>query len=165
MSKISGPLLVERLYPQIKHHEGTVKSGNRHVVYDDATGEPLRKGMTLVGHPTVGWGRNLAGNGLDDGEAEHLLQMDIRTTESRLVRDLPWTAELDEVRFCVLLDMALNMGINTLLDFAQTLAAVKDHKYHLASQLMLQSKWATQVGKRAKRLSRMMETGEWPNDV
>ena len=54
----------------IRDGEGAVKVGHAHVVYDDATGKPIRAGDTLIGHPTLGFGRNLSGKGIEDDEAE-----------------------------------------------------------------------------------------------
>ena len=39
-------------------------------VYDDANGKEIRAGDTLVGHPTIGVGRNVAGDGLGITEEE-----------------------------------------------------------------------------------------------
>jgi len=52
------------------------------VVYDDATGRPLKQGDTLKGHPTIGYGRNLAGNGISEAEAHALLMSDLEDAES-----------------------------------------------------------------------------------
>jgi len=74
---------------------------------------------------------------------------------------LPWFTELDEVRQAVLVDMGYNLGIDGLLKFKRTLGSVESGNYANAAIQMLESKWATQVGHRAERLSDMMETGEW----
>jgi len=45
------------------------------------------------------------------------------------------------------------------------IVAITEHDYKQASIEMLDSKWARQVGKRAERLSDMMESGDWPDEV
>jgi lysozyme len=54
----------------------------RLVVYDDATGKPLRKGMTLEGHPTIGYGRALDVNGISVRMANAMLDEDMADCEA-----------------------------------------------------------------------------------
>lgn len=74
---------------------------------------------------------------------------------------LPWTDSLDEPRRAVLQNMVYNLGIVKFLGFHKTLAFAKDGDYASAASAMLSSKWATQVGDRAKRLAQQLKTGEW----
>jgi len=69
------------------------------------------------------------------------------------------------VRQRVLLDMAFNLGISGLLKFKRTLKAIRAKQYEKAAEMMLDSRWATQVGQRAKRLSKMMATGHIPPEL
>jgi lysozyme len=48
-----------------------------------------------------------------------------------------------------------------LLAFDKTLALVEAGNYDEAATEMLNSRWATQVGARATRLSQQMRTGQW----
>lgn len=114
---------------------------------------------------TIGVGRNLDDVGITEEEAEYLLQNDIDRVVLALRRELPWIDELDEVRQRVLYDMAFNLGISGLLQFKKTLKAVKDGDYERAGRMMLDSKWATQVGKRSDRLSVMMNIGKDPREL
>ena len=41
------------------------------------------------------------------------------------------------------------------------LNALQDGRYADAAKAMLDSKWAKQVGDRARRLAQQMESGEW----
>ena len=59
----------------------------------------------------------------------------------------------------MLADMCFNLGINRLLGFKNTLAAIKAGDYEAAADGMLASMWAKQVGKRAHRLIKMMREG------
>ena len=94
-----------------------------------------------------------------------LLANDIAAMERDLQHALPWVATLDEVRQRVLLDMAFNMGIVGLLGFKRTLATIQAGDYQAAATMMLDSRWAKQVGQRAERLSRMMATGKDPREL
>ena len=112
-----------------------------------------------VGKLTIGVGRNLDDCGISSDEAEMLLLNDIDRACYDLNTHLPWWKNLDCVRQMVLVDMAFNMGIFGLLTFKNTLAAIKAGDYPEASILMLESKWAEQVGNRAVELSKMMREG------
>ncbi|MEY3929208.1 MAG: hypothetical protein RLZZ516_918 [Cyanobacteriota bacterium] len=128
-------------------------------------GERLKPYRCTAGKLTIGIGRNLEDRGITREESAYLLANDIAAEERELLRALPWVATLDEVRQRVLLDMAFNMGIVGLLAFKRTLATVQAGDYQAAATMMLDSKWAKQVGQRAERLSRMMATGKDPREL
>lgn len=113
-----------------------------------------------VGKLTIGIGRNLDDVGISREEAYALLDNDIAAAMAPLMA-LPWFNALDEVRRAVLIDMCFNMGWRVLSTFKVTLAAIEAGDYMRAVANMLQSKWAGQVGPRAVRLAKMMETGQW----
>lgn len=116
-----------------------------------------------LGYWTIGVGRLIdkkKGGGLSDAEIDFLLSNDIDRFEKQIIDALPWYGSLDDVRQRVLVNMAFNMGIAGLLGFKNTLAMVERGDYAGAAKGMLASKWAGQVGERAKRLATMMETGK-----
>lgn len=90
-----------------------------------------------------------------------LLANDVAVVEKALSLTLPWTDTLDPVRRAVLVNMGFNLGVGGLLKFTRTLAALEEGDYAKAARLMLDSKWATQVGARARRLAAQMEYGQW----
>ena len=116
----------------------------------------LRLYKDTVGKITIGIGRNLDDVGISKDEAYLMLDNDIQRTSDSLDKNLPWWKTLDEVRQRVILNMAYNLGINSLLGFKNTLAAIQAGRYNDAADGMLASKWATQVGARATRLADMM---------
>lgn len=122
----------------------------------------LKPYRCTAGKLTIGVGRNLEQKGISRQEALMMLRNDIAEAQEALARSLPWFVSLDEVRRCVLIDMAINMGIGGLLAFKTTLGHIEGKRYPEAARQMLQSLWAKQVGTRAVRLSRMMESGKWP---
>jgi len=128
-------------------------------------GERLKPYHCTAGKLTIGVGRNLEDRGISREESAMLLANDIAEMERELHRALPWVATLDEVRQRVLLDMAFNMGIVGLLGFKRTLATIQAGDYQAAATMMLDSRWAKQVGQRAERLSRMMATGKDPREL
>ena len=111
-----------------------------------------------VGKLTIGIGRNLDDVGISEQEARFMLENDIGNVYVALDRQLSWWRKLDGVRQGVLVNMCFNLGINGLLGFKKTLAAIQFGDYESAANGMLQSKWATQVGPRAVRISDMIKT-------
>lgn len=146
----------------------------------------LHEGMVLevyqdhLGIDTIGVGRNLEDRGITDGElafmnmlraeiyeqgiaethARFLLSNDIDIVEEELRNAHECIERLDDVRIRILLDMAFNMGVPRLCKFKNMWAGIHDGDYVRASAEMLDSRWATQVGRRATRLSEAMKTGE-----
>jgi lysozyme len=142
----------KRLTALLSHHEGRVPHA-----YQDS-----------LGFWTIGVGHLIdkrKGGRIPETIIDALLANDIQEHAESLIRSEPWIENLDPVRKTVLIDMAFNLGVAGLLQFGRTLNAVKQGNYADAAEFMLQSKWATQVGRRARRLSEMMRTGEWPTDV
>jgi lysozyme len=128
-------------------------------------GERLKPYRCTAGKLTIGVGRNLEDRGITQAESAMLLTNDIADLERQLQAALPWVSKLDEVRQRVLLDMAFNLGMAGLLSFKRTLGAIEAGQYQQAATMMLDSKWARQVGQRAERLSRMMATGKDPREL
>lgn len=128
-------------------------------VYDDKTGNLLHTGMTIGGNPTIGIGRNLAGQGISAAEASYLLTNDIQTATAALDANLPWWENLDPVRQRVLVNMCFNLGIAGLLGFPYFLAAMQADDWQEAANQMEQSAWWNEVGPRAVRLQYMVLNG------
>ncbi len=101
--------------------------------------------------------------GLTAAQAEVCLDNDIDRSMRDLDEYLPWWRTLDPVRQRVLVNMCFNMGIgngrNGLTSFRNTLRYIKEGNYSHAADNMLASKWAGQVGNRAKRLAELMRLG------
>lgn len=131
--------------------------------------EVLKVYLDTEGIPTAGVGHNLKAHGIDlpvgtpitPEESAQWLDEDIERVQFNLHKYLPWVTELDEVRQAVLANMSFNLGIIGLLGFHRTLTMIEAGNYPGAAAAMLESKWSEQVGARAQRLSRQMETGEW----
>ncbi|MBP5404107.1 MAG: glycoside hydrolase family protein [Elusimicrobiaceae bacterium] len=113
-----------------------------------------------AGHLTIGYGHNLE-NGISQQAAEFILQEDLQIAQNTVQQKFAWWRELNEVRRFVLVDMAFNMGINKLATFKKMLAAAEKGDYTTAAREMLDSRWAVQVGRRARELAEMMKKGEY----
>jgi lysozyme len=128
-------------------------------IYDDATGNPIRPGSVLKGHPTVGYGLALDVNPLTEEEGRYLLRNRIAGTESLLAKSLPWFADLDETRRAVLTAMAYQLGAGGLLEFRGLLHYCAIGDWNRASEQMLNSRWASQTPARVTRMALIMRTG------
>lgn len=99
-------------------------------------------------------------------QADAALVADILEHNAPLARHLPWVARLDPARRRVLQNMAFNLGVGVpggtkgLLGFKNTLGMVERGEYAQAGAGMMRSRWASQVGQRAVRLSDTMRTGQ-----
>jgi lysozyme len=122
-------------------------------------GMKLKVYKCSAGKNTIGIGRNLDDVGISASEATYLLQHDIDRVIAELNLRLPWWATQSENRQRVICNMAFNLGIDGLLKFKNTLALMQAGKYEDAAREMLNSRWANQVGSRAKRLAKMMAEG------
>jgi len=141
----------------LKNHEGM-----RLTEYKDSTG-----------HRTIGYGWNTdarplpAGMGkivdgkltVNEAEADVLLNTAMFEHWDELADRRVFVSNLNPWRQAVLLDMAFNMGVPTLLTFKNTLSLVASGDFDGASRLMLESKWAKQVKRRADIMSEVMRRG------
>ena len=142
----------------------TLHEGLKLKVYDDANGKELKAGDTLIGHPTIGVGRNVASDGLgiNEEEANFLLMGDIARID-REAKQWSVYVNLDDIRKSVILDMLFNMGMTRFnpSKWPNMFKAIEEENWDEASNQMLDSKWAKQVKSRADRLSQIMITGDW----
>ena len=138
---------MSKLIEMIKEHEGVVQHA-----YQDSRG-----------YWTIGVGRLIdkaLGGGLSDGEIDYLLANDIKRCRAE-AEQYPWFNKMNEPRQAVILSMLFNLGRPRFDKFQNMQAALLVGDYPLASHEMLDSRWASQVGRRAIEMSEMMESGEW----
>ena len=99
--------------------------------------------------------------GINENDAKYLLENDIEIVEKELCAAHPCVEELDSVRQLVLMDMAFNMGVPRLKKFVKMWNAIHEGMFYIAAEEMLDSRWATQVGRRADILSNAMKEGSF----
>lgn len=120
----------------------------------------LKPYTDTVGKVTIGYGRNLSDVGILPGEAEVMLKNDVEKVRHNLMA-FSWYLNLDSVRQAAVENMAFNLGVVGLLHFPHLLQALDTQDWERASREALDSKWATQVGDRAQRIAKQLETGVW----
>ncbi len=143
------------LFQELKIHEGL----ELHVYLD------------TKGIPTVGIGHNLrndpaekelgrvlkVGDEISENEAMLLFDKDLAIAVQEVSQAINCFYKLSDIRQCVLVDMAFNLGIPRLKKFKKALTAIEKSEYETAAKEMLNSSWARQVKSRAPRLALMME--------
>ena len=132
-----------------------------------------------AGYLTIGVGRNVETNpiteeekkvvgdwerGITENGAKYLLKNDILKAHKDCKRFVEGYKDLDDERQYALLDMCFNLGIIGLLKFRKMLYAMSIGDYRGAAKECLNSKYAKDVGKRAVRIARTIEKGEFSYD-
>ena len=92
------------------------------------------------------------GTCVSDDRIKECFEKDIANVFEDLDRNLSWWRELPDDLLLVIANMSFNLGITRLLKFKKFLGALELKQYKTASEEMMDSKWATQVGPRAVRL-------------
>ena len=157
---------VSNFLDKLIEHEGMVLT-----VYQDT-----------LGIDTIGIGRNLKDRGISpeelaymdipnmaivytegisEADARYLAMNDIKIVENELSQVHKCVDNLDAVRQLILMDMAFNMGVPRLCKFKKMWNAIHEGNFDAASLEMMDSRWARQVGSRARKLSDAMKSGEF----
>jgi lysozyme len=138
--------MLEELKALLIHHEGL----------------RLRPYRCTAGYFSIGVGRNLETTGITEREAIFLLHGDILRCMKEAERVYPWFSGLTEVRQVVIASMVFNLGILGFGRFKRLIACLEKGRWTLAAAEMLDSHWATQVGRRARDLAEMMRSSSYP---
>lgn len=112
-----------------------------------------------AGKMTVAIGRNLDDRGISEDEAKYMLRNDIVICKQELNLLYPIVNRLNEARHNVLINMCFNLGIARIGQFRKMWAALEIGNFNEASNQMLDSRWAKQVGRRANELAGIMKKG------
>ena len=136
------------LKARIKEHEGFVPK-----IYKDQ-----------LGFKTIGFGHLvLATDRFKEGvtykkkDLEEVFDSDFNIAKSnanQLIKGLP----LHHQAKCVIIEMVFQLGIGGVSKFKKMWKALKQNNYQIASEEMLDSKWAKQTPKRAEELSSVMKS-------
>ena len=136
------------LKARIKEHEGY-----RDQVYKDS-----------LGFATIGYGHLvLPTDKFKEGvtykkkDLEEVFDKDFNIAKSnanQLISGLP----LHHQAKCVIIEMVFQLGIGGVSKFKNMWRALKQNDYQIASEEMLDSKWAKQTPKRAEELSSVMKS-------
>ena len=125
-----------------------------------------------AGYDTIGYGRNIESHPLSKEEREQLQNGEIskevamewlkKDLEQRyyLACDFAWFRDLDNVaRAGAVVDLIYNLGYSGFKKFKKFIDFMSKKDYKKASAELVDSKWYSQVGNRAKEICRMIEMG------
>lgn len=129
----------------------TKDEGLRYTVYDDANGNRVVPGYTLIGHPTIGIGRCLDLNGISNAEAYFLLHNDIDEAIINC-KKYNWFNTLSEIRQSVIVNMMFQLGAAKFAAFKKFISACEVSNWKSAHNEGLDSLWAKQSPDRVTRL-------------
>ena len=119
--------------------------------------------MCPSGYITSGAGRNIdpdGGIGLSESEITFLLMNDIQRCRDEIQSEYEWFDGLNEARQDCIVNMVFNLGATRFRDFQKAIKAISEGKWQTAHDEMLDSRWADQVGDRAKELAEQMRSGQ-----
>ena len=97
---------------------------------------------------TIGVGRNLEDNGIEQNEALLMLKNDIKRCENELREIFINFDELPENAKLVLIDMIFNLGKTRFLKFKHMISAVKNRNWENMIKEMKNSKWCRELKNR-----------------
>lgn len=130
-------MLSDSFIEEVKFHEG----------YRD------RVYLDTVGKRTIGYGWNIDDTPICREAAEIQLKYKLAECEKELTKALDFYPNLTQARKEVLINMCFNLGLQGLLGFKNTLRLMGQSRHEEAAAQMLKSKWAEQVGQRARFLA------------
>jgi lysozyme len=135
-------------YIDILEADLTVDEGKRNRMYVDSQGVP-----------SIGIGHNLRDCSISERAIRVIFEDDVAIAESTAKTLFQTFDGLSDNRKAVVVNMAFNLGQERLAEFHHFRAHVAAQDFKAASDEMLDSLWAKQVGKRAERLAQMMREG------
>lgn len=157
------------IYPESVKMAGAIKSSKSGLdllkKYEGFRGNVYKD---TEGYDTVGYGHKLTQaeiksgkykNGMTEAEAAILLQNDRKAHISTFYENNPWAKNEPKTVRTAMEDMAFNMGPGWLEEWPNTKAAIKSGKYDVAAANIKNSKYAKQVGYRARENAERFKLG------
>jgi len=127
----------------------SIDEGIRYMPYDDATGLFL---VAPVGLITIGIGRNLEANPLEEKVVRLIFRLDLRIAKKDAVAVIgivSWEG-LSENRKLGLVNLAFNLGRTRLSGFKKMISAIKAQDFVTAGKELRDSRWAGQVDRHSR---------------
>jgi lysozyme len=132
-------------------------------------GRVLHAYQDSLGYWTIGIGRLIdkrKGGRITNEEADYLKRNDIVRCKAQLDAAAPWWRSLDPVRQRAVQNMSFNLGTGWITPghakaWPNTVALLKAGKFReAANAIRANTVWVGQVGERALRIAKQIETGQ-----
>ena len=130
------------LLKRIKHHEGF-----RSRVY-----------QCTEGYDTIGYGFAIKDLEMDEDIADEILIRKVEKLIKRVRSKFDWLDSVPHEVQGVLVEMAYQMGLSSVLKFRLALKYMENQNWERAADEMLMSKWHRQTPQRAKELSNIIRS-------
>jgi hypothetical protein len=127
-------------------------------VYDDATGRPIKRGPA-GGFPSIGYGLNLATNGITESEASMLLANRLDSMWADLLKIDPWLTTITPVEKDVVLMVQYNTG--DVYAFVEFLEQLRLCNLTSAANELMNSRAAHELPERYARMSKALIEDHW----
>lgn len=127
----------DKLKESVKKHEGY-----RAKVYKDT-----------LGYDTIGYGFAVKDLVLDKDVASIILERKLARLVAECYCTFPWLASAPSSIEEVVVEMCYQLGVRGFSKFRKTIELLKSGDYIMASEEMLDSRWANQTPNRANELS------------
>lgn len=116
------------------------------------------------GKLTFGIGHNIEDNGVSLATVYQTFYEDLAEAEKGLynIFNKEWFHDQTDERQLALINLIFNLGEARFRKFAPTIALMKEGRWKEASERILKSLYAKQVGKRAQRVALMLSESEFP---
>ncbi len=127
----------------LKQLEGCVKIGDKHIIYDDQTGKPVKPKEALPRGATIGYGHLIkAGedfrSGISESQATELLRADIAVAECAVQNGI--ASALTQNQYDALVMFAYNIGIKNFTD-STVVKYVNNRNFQNRRYPTLESAW------------------------
>jgi lysozyme len=115
--------------------------------------------VDTTGHVTIGWGHNMGSRNLTMAECQLIFDTDLSIAKNDLEKCAWYHMQPPGVQNA-LINMCFNLGIDELCMFNAMIKFLEIKDYTNAAKAALESKWAKQVGQRAKDVALMISLGK-----
>lgn len=114
--------------------------------------------VDTTGNLSIGYGRNLKATGISNAEADYLLSNDIQSAirEAQAQDWWPYVSDNDAWSRGMV-ELVFEMGAHGVASFHDLIGCLKNRDGIGAANALLNSRYATQVGQRAKDIAALFE--------
>ena len=123
-------------------------------------GIELKLYQCTSGKNTIGVGRNLDDRGISHETAMQMLEEDIEIVQHEIKQSINFYDGLPDIVQQAICNLVFNMGMPRYLQFKRHLVHLRNHDFDKAADELLDSKYASQLPNRSKRVAHMIRSAK-----
>ena len=123
-------------------------------------GIELKLYQCTSGKNTIGVGRNLDDRGISHETAMQMLEEDIEIVQHEIKQSINFYDGLPDIVQQAICNLVFNMGMPRYLQFKRHLVHLRNHDFDKAADELLDSKYASQLPNRSKRVADMIRSAK-----